>query len=135
MKDEKSCGTNSAAQVEGKKPYSEKNKTAEQHANAATAKAVQPFKRSKLVTAVAVVVSIVVALCAFLMVWYLGDDYPDFKRFRQSFAIPGLEEGLIPQEASSGIGNRQGLQSAVDGVELLVRVLIIGQINNVGNLV
>ncbi len=97
MKDEKSCGTNSAAQVEGKKPYSENNKTAEQHANVATAKAVQPFKRSKLVTAVAVVVSIVVALCAFLMVWYLGDDYPDFKRFRQSFAIPGLEEGLIPQ--------------------------------------
>lgn len=56
----------------------------------------------KLVTALAVVLSIIGALAVMLMVWYLGDKYPDFeRRFSKEMQIPALDEGLVPQ----GMGN------------------------------
>ena len=59
-------------------------------------------KHAKAITAIAVVASVIVALGVFLMVWFLGDSYPDFdNRFRQETAIPALVEGFIPQ----GTGN------------------------------
>lgn len=59
-------------------------------------------KHAKAITAIAVVASVIVALGVFLMVWFLGDSYPDFdNRFRQETAIPALDEGFIPQ----GTGN------------------------------
>lgn len=54
-------------------------------------------KKRRLVTALAAAGSIIVALAVFLMIWYLGDKYPDFGRFRREAELPGLEEGFIPQ--------------------------------------
>ena len=68
----------------------------------AAAGAGAPAKTRKLVTVFAVIASVVAALGVFLMVWYLGDRYPDFeRRFRQETEIPALDEGFIPQ----GLGN------------------------------
>lgn len=59
-------------------------------------------KKSKLITALAVIAGVIVALGVFLMVWYMGDSYPDFEgRFRQEAEIPALDDGFIPQ----GLGN------------------------------
>ena len=68
----------------------------------AAAGAGAPAKTRKIVTVFAVIASVVAALGVFLMVWYLGDRYPDFeRRFRQEAEIPALDEGFIPQ----GLGN------------------------------
>ena len=68
----------------------------------AAAGAGAPAKTRKIVTVFAVIASVVAALVVFLMVWYLGDRYPDFeRRFRQETEIPALDEGFIPQ----GLGN------------------------------
>ena len=57
---------------------------------------------NRAVTAIAAVASVIAALGVFLMIWYLGDGYPEFeRRFRQESAIPALDEGFIPQ----GLGN------------------------------
>lgn len=75
-----------------------------QNTPAAEGKIKPPVKR--YVTALVVVAFVLVALGALLMIWYLGDSYPDFeKRFRQESQIPGLDEGLTPQGACSYGGN------------------------------
>ena len=59
-------------------------------------------KNKKLITVLTVVLSIVCALAVMLMIWYLGDRYPDFeRRFSREMQIPALDEGLVPQ----GMGN------------------------------
>lgn len=61
-----------------------------------------PKRKQKQITAVAVVLCVVFTLFVFLMVWYWGDEYPDFEdNFTEEFAIPALDEGFIPQ----GMGN------------------------------
>lgn len=58
------------------------------------------------VTAITAAACIVAALCVFLMIWYLGDSYPDFeRRFSKEVAIPGLDDGFMPQ----GIENYDGV--------------------------
>ena len=68
-----------------------------QDSPAAEGKIKPPVKR--YVTVLAVVASVLVALGALLLIWYLGDRYPDFEnRFRQESEIPGLDDGVTPQE-------------------------------------
>lgn len=71
--------------------------------NERTAGATSPRKKlgTRAITAITCVVSVLIALCVFLMIWYLGDDYPDFtRRFTKESAIPGLAEGFMPQGAA-----------------------------------
>lgn len=75
-----------------------------QDSPAAEGKIKPPVKR--YVTVLAVVASVLVALGALLLIWYLGDRYPDFEnRFRQESEIPGLDDGVTPQGACSYGGN------------------------------
>ena len=77
----------------------------EKEVNAADGKisdGVKKSKKSKLITVLAVTASVIAALGVFIMVWYMGDSYPDFEnRFRSETEIPGLDEGFVPQ----GLGN------------------------------
>ncbi|MCD8040312.1 MAG: hypothetical protein LUF82_02220 [Clostridia bacterium] len=58
-------------------------------------------KHLKLCVALIVVAAILMSLAAFLIYWFCGDRYEDFEDFNKEFAIPGLDEGFIPQ----GMGN------------------------------
>ena len=59
-------------------------------------------KHKKLIVTIAVILCVIITLGVFLMVWYWGDSYPDFEdNFRQEFAIPGLDDGFIPQGMGS----------------------------------
>ncbi len=50
----------------------------------------------------AIILSILLAFSAFLMVWYLADNYDDFDAyFTEEFEIPGLDDGFIPQGLGS----------------------------------
>lgn len=56
----------------------------------------------RLAAALISVGCVIAALGMFLLIWYWGDKYPDFdRRFTEEAAIPGLDEGLVPQ----GIAN------------------------------
>ena len=55
------------------------------------------MKRKKLFISLVSVLSVVVFLGMFLLVWFVGAIYPDFKNFKKEFAIPGLDEGAVPQ--------------------------------------
>lgn len=59
------------------------------------------MKHKKLYTALVVFFTIIVVLAIFLMIWFWGDSYPDFKDFKAETGIPGLDEGAVPQ----GLGN------------------------------
>ena len=63
-------------------------------------------KKKSALTAVFVALGcaacVIAALGMFLLIWFFGDRYPDFdRRFAKEAAIPGLEDGLVPQ----GLGN------------------------------
>ena len=60
-----------------------------------------PKKHKKLIVTVAVILCVIFTLGVFLMVWYWGDEYPDFENFDEEFAIPALDEGFIPQGLGS----------------------------------
>ena len=51
--------------------------------------------------------SVVVFLGIFLMMWFWGDEYPDFDSvsFREEIAIPGLKDGACPQGLAIAKGN------------------------------
>lgn len=73
----------------------------EQQTEAAGAPPAKKGHKKLLVTLV-VILCVVVTLGVFLMVWYLGDEYPDFEdNFTEEFEIPGLDEGFIPQGMGS----------------------------------
>lgn len=61
------------------------------------------MKHKKLFTAVTAVVSVLIALSIFLMLWFWGDAYKGgpnskgFEDFRREFEIPGLSDGACPQ--------------------------------------
>lgn len=59
------------------------------------------MKHKKLFITFIVFFSIIVVLATFLMIWFWGDSYEDFKDFRQELEIPGLNDGAVPQ----GIAN------------------------------
>ncbi|MDE6868225.1 MAG: hypothetical protein K2J83_03675 [Clostridia bacterium] len=60
------------------------------------------MKHKKLFISLTAVISFFVALSIFLGVWFLADTYESFaKSFSKEFAIPGLDEGAVPQ----GMGN------------------------------
>ncbi len=48
-----------------------------------------------------VIVCIVVILGIFLLVWFYADSYKDLDSFKTEFAIPGLEDGVVPQGLGS----------------------------------
>ena len=99
--------------------------------NTENAAGVQPEKKrgGKLVTAIAVIVSVIAALGIFLMVWSLGDRYDDFDaRFRQEAAIPALDEGFIPQGLGNGSNDVQFISGYMnDGSPSRIYVLEDGQ--------
>ncbi|MCD8286729.1 MAG: hypothetical protein LUD50_05845 [Clostridia bacterium] len=49
-----------------------------------------------LIAALTVILSVILAAVIFLVMWYWGDSYPDLKDFKESIAIPGLDEGATP---------------------------------------
>lgn len=55
------------------------------------------MKHKKLFITFTVIFSVFVALIIFLMIWFWGDRYDDFKDFRTETAIPGLKDGACPQ--------------------------------------
>ncbi|MCD7728466.1 MAG: hypothetical protein LUI60_00950 [Clostridia bacterium] len=71
-------------------------------------------KHLKLCVALIVVAAVLMSLIFFLLYWFFGDRYEDFEEFNKEFAIPGLNEGFIPQ----GLGNYtdEGSSSASDTV-------------------
>ncbi|MCD8308146.1 MAG: hypothetical protein LUD51_07990 [Clostridia bacterium] len=54
-----------------------------------------------LLIVVIVIVCIVVVLGIFLLVWFYADSYKDLESFNTEFAIPGLEDGVVPQGLGS----------------------------------
>ena len=72
------------------------------------------MKHKKLFTAVTAVVSVLIALSIFLMLWFWGDAYKGgpnsegFEDFRREFEIPGLSDGACPQGHLRGKIHRNG---------------------------
>lgn len=69
------------------------------------------MKHKKLFIAFVAVFSVLVCLGTFILVWFWGDVYPDFDDFKESAAIPGLNEGAVPQ----GLANYTTNVYAPDG--------------------
>ena len=63
------------------------------------------MKHKKLFITLTAVFSVLVFLGTFLLIWFVGDRYPDFEKFRQEFAIEGLDEGAVPQGIATYYGN------------------------------
>lgn len=59
------------------------------------------MKHKKLTIVLVAIISIIVCLSIFIMIWFWGDVYEDFSDFSESAEIPGLDDGAVPQ----GIGN------------------------------
>lgn len=59
------------------------------------------MKHKKLFISLTAIGAVVLFLGIFLLMWYFGDSYKDFKRFRKEFAIEGLEDGAVPQGMTS----------------------------------
>lgn len=55
------------------------------------------MKNKKLFISLTAVAAAFVFFGIFLLIWYVGDHYNDFRRFKQEFAIEGLDEGAVPQ--------------------------------------
>ena len=65
------------------------------------------MKHKKLFISLTAVISVLIFLGIFVLIWFVGDSYPDFKKFRQEFAIEGLDDGAIPQGITSYYGTYQ----------------------------
>ena len=59
------------------------------------------MKNKKLFLSLTAVVSAVVFLGIFVLIWFCGDIYKDFKRFNKEIAIEGLDDGAVPQGLAS----------------------------------
>ena len=55
------------------------------------------MKRKKLFISLTAVCAVLVFLGIFVLMWYVGDSYKDFKKFSKEFAIEGLDDGAVPQ--------------------------------------
>lgn len=61
------------------------------------------MKHKKLFVTLTAVLTVILALVIFLMIWFWGDkynggsDFEGFGDFRAEFAIPGLDDGAVPQ--------------------------------------
>ena len=69
------------------------------------------MKHKKLFISLTAVISVLLFLGIFVLIWFVGDSYPDFKKFRQEFAIEGLDDGATPQGITAFYGTYQ------DGVD------------------
>ena len=69
------------------------------------------MKHKKLFVTLTALCAVLVFLGTFLLIWFVGDGYPDFKDFRQEFAIEGLDDGAVPQGITAFYGTYQ------DGVD------------------
>ncbi len=59
------------------------------------------MKHKKLFISLTAVAAAFVFFGIFLLIWYVGDHYNDFRRFKQEFAIEGLDDGAVPQGLGS----------------------------------
>ncbi len=59
------------------------------------------MKRNKLLIAAVAVFSVAVIISVFLVIWFWGDRYGDFKDLKAEFAIPDLKAGGSPQGLAS----------------------------------
>ena len=55
------------------------------------------MKHKKLFITFTVIFSVLLALAIFIMIWFWGDRYDDFKDFRAEVNISGLKDGACPQ--------------------------------------
>lgn len=61
------------------------------------------MKHKKLFISLTTILTVVLALIIFLMIWFWGDsykttaNYEGFESFRAEFEIPGLKDGACPQ--------------------------------------
>lgn len=55
------------------------------------------MKGKKILIAVAAVFSVAVLIAVFLVIWFWGDRYGDFREMRKEFDIPDLKSGGSPQ--------------------------------------
>ena len=56
------------------------------------------MKNKKTVVALTAILTVLVFIGVFLMIWFVGDTYKDFKNnFRKEFEIEGLKDGAVPQ--------------------------------------
>lgn len=55
------------------------------------------MKRKKLFITLIALFSFAVCLGTFLIIWFWGDQYDDFKDFVEAAPVPGLDEGAVPQ--------------------------------------
>lgn len=81
--------------------------------NAPEARAGTEFfmKHKKLLITFTVIFSVIVVLATFILIWFWGDEYPDFNDFKQSAVIPGLDEKAVPQ----GVANYRTAVYGEDG--------------------
>ena len=59
------------------------------------------MKHKKLFITLTAILTVFVFLGIFILIWFVGDSYKDFKKFNKEFAIEGLDEGAIPQGITS----------------------------------
>lgn len=55
------------------------------------------MKHKKLFITAVVIFSVLVFLSTFIMIWFWGDEYPDFEDFSAGVKIPGLKDKSVPQ--------------------------------------
>ena len=55
------------------------------------------MKNKKLLISLTAVFSVFVVIAVFLMIWFWGDRYGDFRYLKNEFAIPDLKSGGSPQ--------------------------------------
>ena len=65
------------------------------------------MKRKKLFISITAVAAVLLFLGIFILIWFVGDTYKDFERFRKEFAIEGLDDGAVPQGLGAYYGQYQ----------------------------
>lgn len=55
------------------------------------------MRNKKLLISLTAIFSVFVVIATFLMIWFWGDRYGDFREMREEFTIPDLESGGSPQ--------------------------------------
>lgn len=89
-------------------------------------------KHKAVLIAGATLLGLILALGIFLLVWFLGERYPEFEEMtKEEIEIPGLESGMSPQGLTSLPRNREGFDFAVSGYlsKQPSRVYLVGSDN------
>lgn len=55
------------------------------------------MKQKKLIISLTAVLAVLVFFGIFILMWFVGDTYPDFEGFKKEIDIEGLDDGAIPQ--------------------------------------